>query len=173
MFCSPCKAAAALTAILALLVMIPARAQELPPPSGRVILTVSGNIARTNSPGEARFDSKMIRALEARTIHTSTAWTDGVHGFTGVPLKVLLDEVGAMGKLIEVTAINDYAVTIPHEDWADDALILAYDTDGKPMSLRDKGPLWAIYPFDADDKYRSEVIYSRSIWQLDRIRVGD
>jgi hypothetical protein len=38
------------------------------------------------------------------------------------------------------------------------------------MSVRDKGPLWVIYPYDSDD-YRSEVIYSRSIWQLDRLEV--
>lgn len=48
-------------------------------------------------------------------------------------------------------------------------LILAYLLDGQPMSVRDKGPLWLVYPYDASPAFRSEVIYSRSIWQLDRI----
>ena len=37
------------------------------------------------------------------------------------------------------------------------------------MSRRDKGPLWVIYPYHDNIDYRSETIYSRSIWQLDRI----
>ncbi|MDP5360810.1 MAG: oxidoreductase, partial [Paracoccaceae bacterium] len=34
-----------------------------------------------------------------------------------------------------------------------------------------KGPLWVVYPYDMSADYRSEVIYYRSIWQLDRIEV--
>ena len=41
------------------------------------------------------------------------------------------------------------------------------------MSVREKGPLWVIYPFDSDPEYQTEVIYSRSIWQLDRIVVEE
>ena len=37
--------------------------------------------------------------------------------------------------------------------------------------MRDKGPLWIIYPYDQNTDYQTEVIYSRSIWQLDRIEV--
>jgi hypothetical protein len=43
--------------------------------------------------------------------------------------------------------------------------------DDRPMSVRDKGPLWVVYPFDDVPAYQSETIYSRSIWQLDRIEV--
>ena len=41
------------------------------------------------------------------------------------------------------------------------------------MSLRDKGPLWIVYPFDSNPSYSTEVTYARSIWQLDRIEVLD
>lgn len=37
------------------------------------------------------------------------------------------------------------------------------------MSVRDKGPLWVIYPYDSDPALQSEVTYARSIWQLVRI----
>jgi hypothetical protein len=43
--------------------------------------------------------------------------------------------------------------------------------DDRPMSVREKGPLWVIYPFDDVPEYQNETIYSRSIWQLDRIEV--
>ena len=39
------------------------------------------------------------------------------------------------------------------------------------MSVRDKGPVWVLYPFDAGAEYRTDLIYERSIWQLDRIDV--
>jgi hypothetical protein len=39
------------------------------------------------------------------------------------------------------------------------------------MTVRDKGPLWIVYPYDAKPEYRQELIYSRSIWQLDHIEV--
>ncbi|MCX8508022.1 MAG: molybdopterin-dependent oxidoreductase, partial [Rhodobacteraceae bacterium] len=106
-----------------------------------------------------------------RTISTSTIWTDGTHDFTGVPLDVFLQKVGATGTLLHATAINDYTVDVPMSDAMPGGPILAYLMDGKPMSIRDKGPIWLIYPYDSDDRYRSEVIYSRSIWQLDRIEV--
>ena len=49
--------------------------------------------------------------------------------------------------------------------------IIAYMMNGEEMSVRNKGPLWLVYPYDLNHEYRSEVIYSRSIWQLDRIDV--
>ena len=55
--------------------------------------------------------------------------------------------------------------------WVQDGPILAYLNDGEEMPVRDKGPLWVVYPYDLNASYQSEVIYSRSIWQLDRIVV--
>ena len=72
---------------------------------------------------------------------------------------------------MKATAINDYAVEIPVSDAVVGGPIVAYFLNGEPMSVRDKGPLWIVYPFDADPHYQTEVIYSRSIWQLDRIEL--
>jgi hypothetical protein len=70
-----------------------------------------------------------------------------------------------------MVAVNDYLVEVPVTDAVDGGPIIAYAVDGAQMSLRDKGPLWLIYPYDSDAKYRTEEIYARSIWQLDRINV--
>ena len=72
---------------------------------------------------------------------------------------------------LKATAINDYAVEIPVEDAVEGGPIIAFMRNGAPMSVRDKGPLWIVYPYDSDPAYQTEVIYSRSIWQLDRIEV--
>ena len=47
--------------------------------------------------------------------------------------------------------------------------IIAYERNGKEMSVRSKGPLWIVYPYDSNPSYKTEAIYSRSIWQLEGI----
>lgn len=166
----PCRRA--LLAGFALACLAPAApADTLPAPTGPVILTVSGAIQHHNAKGLAQFDLDMLRALEAREVTTTTIWTEGELRFTGVSLDVLLDHLGAEGSTIEARAINDYAVEIPVSDATPEGALLAYEIDGAPMSRREKGPLWIVYPYDASADYRSDVIYSRSIWQLDRIEI--
>ncbi|BBU55976.1 oxidoreductase [Mameliella alba] len=150
-----------------------ASAEHLPEPHGPVILTVEGAIARTNGEGRARLDLQMLRDIGETTITTDTIWTAGTSEFTGVALDDLLEYLGAEGEEIDARAINDYAVTVPVADAVEGGPILAYAMDGKTMSRRDKGPLWLIYPYASSSTYRTEVIYARSIWQLDRMTVRD
>lgn len=161
--------AAALLALCA----FPLRAEELEVPRGDVLLTVTGEISVANTGGSAQFDLEMLEALDSTEIETSTIWTDGVHVFQGVSLAVLVQRLGIEGTTLTATAINDYAVEIPLSDAVEGGPIVAYRMDGNTMSLRDKGPLWVIYPYDSNSDYRSEVIYSRSIWQLDRIEAAN
>lgn len=142
-------------------------------PSGRVILTVSGTIDKTNVDDTAQFDLEMLRALPATSISTSTIWTDGVLMFTGVPLAVLLDTLGSSGNTLRASAINDYTIEFTRVSIESAAPILAYEMNGTPMHRRDKGPIWIIYPFDSEEKYRTSEVYSQSVWQLDRIEILD
>ncbi|WP_247738804.1 molybdopterin-dependent oxidoreductase [Shimia sp. R9_2] len=148
-------------------------ADAMDTPSGSVILTVSGTIDKTNVDDTAQFDLEMLRELPAASISTSTIWTEGVLMFTGVPIALLLEELGNSGNTLRASAINDYTIEIPVASLEGDAPILAYEMNGDTMHRREKGPLWVIYPFDSDEKYRTSQIYSRSIWQLDRIEVID
>ena len=144
---------------------------SLATPTGPVVLTVSGDIEVTNVDGTAQFDLAGLQALDATSFTTATPWTEGPHTFTGVLLKALVDLLQIEDGTLSATAINDYAIDIPVAEALEDGPIVAYAMDGAPMSVRDKGPLWIVYPFDADPDYRSELTYSRSIWQLDRIVV--
>ncbi len=142
-------------------------------PAGRILLTVSGEISVSNVDGTAQFDLEMLRDFSALDISTTTIWTDRVHMFTGVPLALLLEGLGSSGSTLRAQAINDYAVDIPVASITKEAPILAYEIDGAAIPRRKKGPLWVIYPYDDNTDFRSELIYSRSIWQLDRITVLD
>ncbi|APZ51968.1 oxidoreductase [Salipiger abyssi] len=158
-----------LLAILSL--TLPLCAAELPAPEGPALLTVTGQITQTNDGDSARFDRAMLEAMPQTSFTTRTIWTDGEQRFTGVTLHDLLAALGATGSVIRATAINDYAVDIPYADWEGGGPMIAYSNNGAPMSLRDKGPLWIVYPYDSDPAYQSEQVYARSIWQLERIEV--
>lgn len=148
-------------------------AEGLDAPSGEILLTVSGAIAVTNDGDTAQFDIDMLRSLGETSFTTSTPWTDGQQTFTGVTLKALLEALELESGTLSATAINDYAVDIPVSDAVENGPIIAYLRNGETMSVRDKGPLWIVYPYDSREDYRAEVIFSRSIWQLDRIVVSE
>ena len=149
-----------------------AAAPDMPQLTGDVVLTVNG-LDQTRFPGgEMQFDVARLKALGETQLTTSTIWTDGVHEFTGCRMKDLTDFLGLTSGSFKAVALNDYTVVIPMSDAEADGPILAYAMDGVPMSVRDKGPLWIVYPFDAKPEYRSEVIYTRAIWQLVRFEVN-
>ncbi|SFQ69687.1 hypothetical protein SAMN05421853_1257 [Roseivivax halotolerans] len=151
--------------------LAPVAAQTLDTPQGDVVLTISGDIADTNDGNVARFDMEMLEAMEQVSFETTTLWTEGTSAFTGVPLAALLDRLGVTEGTIRASAINDYSIEIPVESVTETAPIVAYQLDGAAMPRRQKGPLWIVYPYDSDAAFRTEVIYSRSIWQLDRLEV--
>lgn len=147
----------------------PARAGSLPTPTGKVLLTVTGNIGNTNAKGEARFDRPMLVALGMIRLVTETPWHEKDTVFEGVRADRLMEAVQARGELVRATAANDYRVTIPISDFADHNVLLAMRIDGRDLTLRTKGPLWVIYPADANlpAGERSE----RMIWQLVELHV--
>ncbi|KIC48142.1 molybdopterin-dependent oxidoreductase [Tateyamaria sp. ANG-S1] len=136
-----------------------------------VVLTVSGAVEAPAEGSAWEFDMVDLKSLPAERFETTTIWTEGPQQFEGVPLVVLLDHVGATGSTIRAVALNDYAVSIPVADAVEGGPIVAYGRNGDEMSVRDKGPLWIVYPFDDNEIYKSEEYYSRSIWQLDRIEL--
>lgn len=114
-----------------------------------------------------------LEALGTTTIQTSTIWTEGVQEFTGVSLAVLARDFNFNEGVFLASAINDYTVEVPATDAVENGPIIAFRQNGALMSIRDKGPLWLIYPYDSNPEYQSETVYSRSIWQLDRIETRD
>lgn len=146
-----------------------ARAQGMPAPRGRVLLDVSGRFRAPGAASPARFDLDMLDRLPQQAFTTRTPWFDGPRRFGGVAGAALLDALDPAGTEVIATALNDYRVTIPSEDFARAGLVIATRLDDEPIPVRGKGPLWIVYPFDAEARLRNEVFYSRSIWQLRRL----
>lgn len=137
---------------------------------GEVLLTVSVE----GGEGAARqLTLDDMKALGAEHFETTTIWTSGMQSFTGVPLADLLAQFDLSsdtpGASVKARAVNDYTVDIPLSDAVSGGAIIAYLRNGKTMSLRGKGPLWLVYPYDSNPDYRTEAVYSRSIWQLNQL----
>jgi hypothetical protein len=140
-------------------------------PKERPILTVSGKIGVKNAGETARFDMKMIAALPQHSFTTRTPWFAKPVKFTGPLLSDVLAAVKASGTSVTAVAINDYKVTIPMTDIAQHKVIMARLLDDQPMPVREKGPLFVVYPFDTSAELRTSVYYERSIWQLKALEV--
>src|SRR6218665_3615192 len=152
--------------LLAALVLPAAPAAALEAPAGKVVLTVSGSIKSPNRDGLAAFDMAMLAALPQHSFTTRTPWYPGPRKFSGPLLRDVLAAAGAKGRTIEALAINDYKVQIPLGESQQHDMVRPRLMDDRPMALRDKGPLFIIYPFDDKPQLRSSIYYSRSAWQL-------
>lgn len=148
-----------------------AMADSLPQPSGPVILTLEGALSNTNGKGVARFDRDMLEDLSWHRTRTDTPWTEGMIDFEGPLGRQVLDLVGAKGETLIVTALNDYSAEVPLADFYTYDVILALKMDGRYIRIRDKGPIFIIYPFADFPALQTEVIHNRSVWQLKSIRV--
>lgn len=145
-------------------------ADNKPAAKAPVLLTISG--ALKAGPGKTvQLDLAQLSALPQQQLHTQTPWYPAPRTFSGPLLQDVLNLVGVQGQTLEARAINDYKVSIPVSDAARFKPVLALQIDGKPIALRDKGPLFIVYPYDSDPQLRSSVYYSRSIWQLKALEV--
>lgn len=168
-----------LAAMPGLLGVAPAAAQDKPAapaaalakPAGPVVLSLRGRVRHTNDGSAAHFDMGMLQTLPQASFSTRTPWYAQARRFTGPLLRDVLAAAGAYGSLLKLVALNDYRVDMPVEDAERHDVIVARLLDDRPMAVRDKGPLFVIYPFDSRAELRSAVYYGRSAWQLRTIDV--
>jgi len=153
-----------------------ASAAELAAPGGPVVLTIAGELGRTNRPAfdafadsflayheksfeqAAAFDRAMLQALGMQTITVDYAAWPGVMRFEGPWLKDVLAAAGAAGRPITVVALDGYGVEIPADDIEARPWIVALKANGADLAIGGRGPTWVLYqtggPATADDEAR-------------------
>ena len=137
------------------------------PAWAEALLTIRSN-GTTVEMSDETFDG-----IEKVVLRTGTDWTDGVGVFKGPLARNVLEAAGidpAKVTTIHATAANDYTVEIPAADFAKYDVILATEIDGKRLTLRDKGPIWIVYPRDDHDELDDPKVNARWIWQLVEMR---
>lgn len=155
---------AAVAAATVLCVAQPALA--LQPATGKVILTIAGNVGEKNTPAAAVFDLNMLEKLPQKSFTTMTPWDKQPIKFTGPLLRDVLAAAKATGTTIKAAALNDYQTSIPLADAQQFDVILAHKMNDADIPVKTKGPLFIVYPYDTKAELRSTVYYERSAWQL-------
>lgn len=156
----------------ALLMAVPSLQAALAPPTGRVLLIVDGNIDQTNVGDELHLDMEALRALPAVSFRTLTPWTeDQWLEFRGTSLKALLEAAGAGSDAFTAVGVDDYAAEFQDIDLEKYPVMIAFEQDGKLMSLRQLGPLRVIFPFSDFPELDTESSKAMAVWQLVRMTV--
>ena len=145
--------------------------EALPQPSGPVLLTVTGKISKSNSDGVARFDRQMLESLGTKRLKTSTAWTAGEQEFEGILVRDLLHAVGVEGTTVIASALNDYVASIPLEEINRYPVMLALKMNGEYLKIREKGPIWIVYPRDQNKKLQDSLTDKKWVWQLHHLSI--
>lgn len=152
--------------LLAALALAPlAQAQDKA--AARVILTVSSAGGKVSKD----FDLAALERMPQVTFTTATPWYNQPTKFSGPLLRDVLAAADAKGARLQAIALNDYKVEMPVDEVIQHGAIVALRLNDRPMSVRDKGPLFVVFPFDSQPELRTERYYTRSIWQLRRLQV--
>lgn len=133
---------------------------------GDIILTM------TDLNGKSiNYDLAALEALGSTTLDTHTSWTDGPQRFTGVRASVLLAALGAQGTTVRALTLNDYETSMSVKDLTDYHAIIAYKRNGEYMAIRNKGPLWIIFPLKDFPELDSLQTDQKMAWNLRQLIV--
>lgn len=114
-------------------------------------------------------DRAQLAALPQHRVQTSTAWTDGKKVFEGPLMRDVLALLGLSATSVQsvtLQAWNDYEVEVNAADYYQWDVVLAHSMDGQPLTLRDRGPLWVVYPRDDFAPLQDSRFDHRWVWML-------
>lgn len=149
------------TALVALLTLFaaPSRAGDAP-----ALLTISAE-----GVDPIRLTEADLGSYEQRVVRATTEFTDHTAVFSGPLARDVLAPLIAVSPgatEARLRALNDYIVTAPLADFRRYDVIFATSMDGEPMSRRDKGPIWVMYPVDDHPELQYPTYVNRLVWQL-------
>ncbi|QDL94160.1 hypothetical protein FDP22_20105 (plasmid) [Paroceanicella profunda] len=139
--------------------------------AGTPMLTLS-NASLPAGPNTVALDEQALLDMPQVSVNTSNEFVDGVTEFTG-PLA--RDVIGLIGRgtatKARLTAVNDYTVELDLAEFEKYDVIFALAMNGERLSLRDKGPIWVIYPMDDYAELQDPSYNNRLIWQLVKVEL--
>lgn len=123
-----------------------------------------------NAGAIRNYTAGQLLSLPQTVVITKNDYVNSVSKFSGPSLKLILkqNDIGP-GAKIKLNALNNFSNTIPASDAYQYNVILALRMNGKIMSVRNKGPIWVIYPMDEHPELKSDMYNGRMVWQLREI----
>ncbi len=142
----------------------------LAPAQGKVLLTVTGKIEHTNHLNRAEFDQQLLESLEQHEVVTQNPWFIGKNRYYGPLGRALIKAVGAEeATCMKISSINGFIAEAPISDFFEYNVIFALKKNGQYQRIRDRGPIFTVYPFDQHPHLNTEMHYNRSVWQVKNI----
>ncbi len=184
------SAALAIAAAFALALAGPAVAADVADgPVGDTVLVVAGDIDRTNRPPfDARrdaflgyhetgfekafaFDRAMLESLGETEIGIEFHQWIAPKTFSGPRLADVLAAAGCVGKPLATLALDGFSTEIPAEEIAARDWVLATRSNGRPLDIGGRGPLWLVFdpPGDRPATDEEELMWP---WALFFLRCG-
>ncbi|MFG6511372.1 molybdopterin-dependent oxidoreductase [Sulfitobacter sp. M23905] len=129
-------------------------------------------LSLTTSKQSVDFTLEQLQTLPQTTVVTANDYVEPSAVFQGPLLRTVLEalEIDKDAEL-KMIALNDFTSTVPASDAFDYDVIMAVLRDGERMTVRNKGPIWVIYPMDDNPELRSDIYNDRLVWQLKEIAV--
>lgn len=157
------KTTAAVTATVLVWVFAASAALSTESPAGPVVLTVAGNIAKTNRPAydEKRdlffkyhkrafdkafaFDRAMLESLGVTEVRADYKSGAGPKTVSGPRLTDVLDAAGCRGGALDTLALDGFRFRLSRVDVEARDWVLVTRADGRPLGVGERGPLWLVF----------------------------
>lgn len=141
--------------------------EAVPVPENEVILTVTGKIGVPNQGDAILMDQQTIEEVGLVEFEVHDPFENRPILYRGVLMSDLLElwQVADDVDTVRLTALNDYQVDVPIEDFQQYPVLFAMQADGVYMESSYRGPAMLVYPLD---QYDLDIvsIKSRWIWQI-------
>ena len=142
----------------------------IPQPEQDVILTVNGKVGTANEGSAIVMDRPTIEQVGLVEYSVQDPFADRQILYRGVLMRDLLDlwQIAEGVKTVRLTALNDYQIDIPLEEFYTYPVLFAMQADGVYMEPDYQGPAMLVFPVD-DYEFDAVTIRRRWIWQIKAI----
>jgi hypothetical protein len=143
--------------------------EGLTPPTGEVILAVSGDIGTPNAGDLCQFDAALLDRFAIEQTIDDPWMGDGLV-YQGVTLLKIWELCGAAADAQAATlvATDGMEVVIAAEDLRAWPIMLAYQVDGADLVEETGGPVKLVFPAEARGTYADE----QWMWWVTEVKIG-
>ena len=147
---------------------------QIPLPTGDVVLNIFGNVSRTNQAQKLSFDIATLEKLGLVEYTIADPWQNHEEvTYTGVLMSDLLEYAGVSDTAtnVHMVALDEYAVDVSMADINKWPVLLATRTNNEYMDIESSGPTRIVFPFHAHSEIDEDTYKVLMIWNLRDIEV--
>jgi hypothetical protein len=144
--------------------------EVLTPPTGEIVLVVSGDISTPNAGDLCQFDAPLMDRFAIEQTIDDPWMGDGLV-YRGVTLAKIWELCGGSpdAQTATLVATDGMEVVIAAEDLKAWPIMLAYQVGGADLVEETGGPVKLVFPADARDKYDDE----QWMWWVAEVKIGN